>query len=256
MIGFLVMMLVAVLSFENFREDLDGDVCHTLFNCVGRVMTTGFTTGSLEKALGTGSLTIFDTVDETLAGTYLSRTFFIVAFFLTWNVFLQNIIIGQIVDSFTAIRDVKKNHDADLKRCCFVCSVERSEFLAVGGGFELHVKGHHRPMAYLGYSIYLAMKPAAAQNGMEQYVANCIREQDVSFLPIGRSILLENMVKGKGLQQGDAAQRAAAQAPGTAAILTMLERMQGQINSLEGRLESYMALQPGLVKSRTSTPRQ
>ena len=266
MIGVLVMMLIALLSFEYFREDLDGDVCHTLFNCVGRVMTVGFTFG-LEKALGDGSLNIFAALDESLAGTYLSRAFFIVAFYLTWNVFLQNIIskcstaecllykslltdcfplpstVGQIVDSFTEIRDVKKNHDADLKLHCFVCSVARSKFLAFSGGFEYHVNAHHRPMAYLGYSIYLDLKPAADHNGVEKHVAECIREQNVSFLPIGRSLLLQFAEKEKA-QQGNS-QVAAAQIPDTGAILAMLERMQGHMNSLEDRLQSHMASQAG-----------
>merc|ERR1711924_56772 len=83
--------------------------------------------------------------------------------------------------------------EQDKAERCFICSIDRFGFFQKGDGFEAHIEKEHDPWNYIVYLETLRAKNRHDYNGMENYVMSQHDKDDVGFLPIGRSLVLQQL---------------------------------------------------------------
>ena len=73
----------------------------------------------------------------------------------------------------------------------FVNSFTDSFFLRGNGWFE-HIYKEHNIYAYLNFCIYIEKRDITECNGIEKYVKEMIEKKDISFIPQGEALALQN----------------------------------------------------------------
>jgi len=118
---------------------------------------------------------------------------------------LEGIVAGQIVDSFAVIRDEENARREDMQRFCLVCSLDRQIMDNECGGYLQHTAVDHNPWSYIFFLHHLKQKPKTSYDGIESYVAECIKEfgqRRSRFIPMRDSLTLQIQRMKKGLQEG------------------------------------------------------
>ncbi|KAK3285837.1 hypothetical protein CYMTET_6566, partial [Cymbomonas tetramitiformis] len=232
-VGLLVIFLYSICGWVFFSEYLDRDIatfeeshdrpyssddnkfCHTLFECVGMHLITGFSNlGSFEGVYG-------DAVNEwyparVVPSYYYNdpifqvRTLFILSFTIIWGFLVSNIMTGQIVEAFTQIRQNRLENSRDLEEKCFICSRDRYAFEQRKGtgefGFQHHIEHEHNPLHYLFYLDYLMQIDVQEFTGVESFVAKALRDmmgKRTEWLPINRALQLERIEQQQLMSRDD-----------------------------------------------------
>ncbi|CAG9330938.1 unnamed protein product [Blepharisma stoltei] len=156
--------------------------CNTLVECATSTLNYGIRNGG-----GIGDALMMPKYTD--RDYFLSQLFFIL-FFIVINIILMNIIFGIIIDTFSELRDERQLIEHDMNNICFICGREKFEFELRGSGWTEHVQLEHNVYAYLAYIIYIRKKPLNECNGIEKYVKNKMRQNDVSFFPKNARCLL------------------------------------------------------------------
>ena len=80
---------------------------------------------------------------------------------------------------------------------CFICGIEKTKFdeafqkRGIQKGFELeHIHHEHNMWDYLFFVMHLNHKDERDYTGAETFVASCIAEQDIGWVPTGRAMEL------------------------------------------------------------------
>ena len=80
---------------------------------------------------------------------------------------------------------------------CFICGIEKTKFdeafqkRGIQKGFELeHIHHEHNMWDYLYFVMHLNHKDEREYTGAETFVANCIEEEDIGWVPTGRAMEL------------------------------------------------------------------
>jgi len=194
----LIVIIMGTVGFVYFQEDVTK--CSTYFECIMYHIIVGLSSGdSLREVfmMNEGSprdsdipLGMTEMVTDGAESKAFMRTLWVFVFFVIWVIVLQGIIMGQIVDAFTSLRDDKESDLEDLEENCFVCSQGRLSFEKVGG-FINHTEKEHDRWAYLSFANFLDGKDAMDHNGLESHIFNQFGEDIADFLPIGRSMSLD-----------------------------------------------------------------
>lgn len=77
--------------------------------------------------------------ENTLLGAFISKitgTAYNLLYIILVNYVLQAIITGQIIDTFSSMREDNEAVQDDMQNSCFVCSIERDDFDQAGISFE------------------------------------------------------------------------------------------------------------------------
>merc|ERR1711924_129777 len=76
-------------------------------------------------------------------------------FFLLVLIILMNIIFGIIIDTFSELRETRKERERDTREFCFICGHDKLAFAKGNGGpgFEHHIKEEHCLWSYLKFII-------------------------------------------------------------------------------------------------------
>jgi hypothetical protein len=109
---------------------------------------------------------------------------FCIAFYLIFGLLLLNIFLAIIVDTFSELRDGKKEADQAKANSCYVCSIERETFKRKGVGkffkklvftlldFVSHITSDHNIFHYLYFFAYVKDQKAKGElSPVEKYIA-------------------------------------------------------------------------------------
>ncbi|KAK3235253.1 hypothetical protein CYMTET_54538 [Cymbomonas tetramitiformis] len=223
LLGILVVIVFAFMTFVNFYEDMerayrdagcafsgseyftyadpDSDCPNdsvTLFQAVAVHIQSALLMVNLNTILDPGGqshspsfwrVTPLQVLED--ASHHLRNTH-IVLFSLVWQTCLLNIITGLIIDSFLTIRMEEKESEAETANKCFMCSHERTALDdCQNSTFVEHITEQHNPWHYMCYFVYVTNKDRSELTGLESFVCQQLDDRLVEFLPFNRSFHLE-----------------------------------------------------------------
>jgi len=116
-------------------------------------------------------------------------------FYLTFQIFLLNVVLAIIVDIFGGLRDQKDEAKAALANSCFICSIERDTFKRKGVEYLNHIENDHNIWHYVYFFAYLKDKLVNGQEltRREDWISTEIDKRDIlKFFPLERAISLEH----------------------------------------------------------------
>jgi hypothetical protein len=174
-LGLLIVYIFSIFGFVFFKEELNGlngIVCTDLLHCFTSLFGVGI------KSQGEMLAAISPSHD-----LYWWMLLFDLTFFILVIVILLNITFGIILNSFSQLRDEKKEKLNDIYSRCYICGHHRSEINLRGGGWRWHLVGEHSPFAYIAFLIYVMDKPEDLCSGLEQYVKVMYLAGNYSFMP-------------------------------------------------------------------------
>jgi hypothetical protein len=128
------------------------------------------------------------------------------AFFIIILIVLLNIIFGIIIDTFSELREEKKEKEEDIQEKCFICNIGKAKFDMQGSGvFTRHIETEHSMWAYLNFVIFLENQDKDDDDGLEFYVRHCVDSGDISWFPTNRSLFLNSQEdkEDKGVSMGE-----------------------------------------------------
>jgi len=125
----------------------------------------------------------------------LSLDVFNFLFFVVICIFLLNIILGTIIDTFCELREQNERLAEDKRNLCFICGINKETFDRNSkdrvSGFTSHVSNDHRIWSYLQYLVHIWEQPQKEDDGVEHYIRSLIENGDTSWFPVGRALKLE-----------------------------------------------------------------
>jgi len=188
--GFIIIYIYAIVGFS-FGQDLfvagdypdpDIDWCTNLFVCWVSAVTNGLREGDIGKIMEPrGS-------DDP---RYPFLVLYQFSYYLIVITVLLNVIFGIIIDTFGELRTTAAAKTFAMENNCFVCGVDRFTFETKGNGFHHHIFHDHNMWSYLFMIVYLREKENTEYNGWEQYVADKMKVQDLSFFPVNNAVVLK-----------------------------------------------------------------
>ncbi|CAD2212671.1 Ion transport protein, putative [Angomonas deanei] len=188
-----VIFIFTTISFYKFTDLYDplgsrgnGFNCYSLSQCLLVHLDTLRNTGG-----------IGDTADWP---TYYSKdgygywfSFFRLAYYVIVMLVVSNLFFGIIVDSLSTSRSIREYILVDQEKKCFICGVERNVFdLVKPGTYDIHIGEEHNMWQYVYFIHYLFNRKKSKLTGQEHYVMRMINSRDVTFFPIGQSIVLSS----------------------------------------------------------------
>ena len=122
-------------------------------------------------------------LDETLG----SRMILDLTFYFVVLATLRHIFFAIIVETFGQLREMKNERDEKLHNSCFICGVERHNFekADVNITFHQHRDHDHKVENYVHFIFAVLEQPLHEDLGIEGFVRKCIKNMDISWIPIG-----------------------------------------------------------------------
>jgi len=188
--GFLLIYYFAIWATiflqSNFTTSESIPLCSNVFDCWMAMFEYALLTGGSPNngALGPPSLT--DPI-------YADRFIFDMVFFLLLVLIFLNVFFGIILDTFGELRGNRQDKLEDIKNNCFICSINRTTFDRQGNGFDVHIRTEHYIWYYLYYIVYLNHKLASEFTGIEQYVYEKIKTNDISWFPMNKALVIDDL---------------------------------------------------------------
>ena len=161
--------------------------CDNIYSCLFSVILIGLTSDN--------GLSIIGGEMSRNYKDYWKKYLLDVTFYLVVLVFVMNIILSLMIDSFRVLRDKIKANEKNIKEYCYVCGIPKYVFEIKGNGWMSHYKYEHNIFAYLYYIVELESKEKNECNGLEKYVKGCLEKEDYSFLPLNQSRILKDRKK-------------------------------------------------------------
>eukprot|EP00340_Litonotus_pictus_P007206 CAMPEP_0170525730 /NCGR_PEP_ID=MMETSP0209-20121228/11180_1 /TAXON_ID=665100 ORGANISM="Litonotus pictus, Strain P1" /NCGR_SAMPLE_ID=MMETSP0209 /ASSEMBLY_ACC=CAM_ASM_000301 /LENGTH=242 /DNA_ID=CAMNT_0010815141 /DNA_START=325 /DNA_END=1053 /DNA_ORIENTATION=- len=120
-------------------------------------------------------------------GSYWVRTLHDVLFFIIIILLVVNMFSGIIIETFGTLREENEEHDYNMKNKCFVCNVDRIDFLKRSINFEAHTEIDHNLKDLL--MILFSMKMLDNEDSLEldyleRYIINCVKQRSYECFPI------------------------------------------------------------------------
>ena len=108
-------------------------------------------------------------------------------------------VFGIILDQFGQLRDEESENKKQMRTKCFICGLPKDDFDAhfskrfVPNGFEtVHLAQEHHMWDYLYFTIHLRETSETEFTGTDSYVMDCLKHQDLSWVPRNKALCLEN----------------------------------------------------------------
>lgn len=167
--------------------------CQSLGECFVKQIHHGLITGTVTSTLmGGGYDYKFMPGDPWLNRVVLDLTFWLII-----SIFMMNIVLGVIVDTFSALRTEQNERETTLKNICFICGTHRSKFDALAAktanptmNFETHIRHEHNMWSYIKFLAYIRNKCPTEHTGSESEIASVVADKDTSWVPSYTSITL------------------------------------------------------------------
>ena len=110
----------------------------------------------------------------------------------------MNIVFSTILESFAEIREEGSKLAYQINNTCFICDIERNRFeirANEGIRFDVHIKHEHYIWNYVYFFIHVWGKEENEYTGIEQYISDQLKNNEISFFPVLRSSVLEDSEK-------------------------------------------------------------
>jgi hypothetical protein len=198
-LGVMIIYIFAIFAFYFFQgamlnNDTGQNECGDVLTCFTMMLHKGLMMGGgiadyMSYELGHIPLTMEPE-------RFVMRIVYDMLFFIVVLVLLLNIIFGIIIDQFGELRDREVEVKKAMLNQCFICNIDKADldenFQArnISNGFKVHILNEHNMWNYLFYSIYLFHKDITEYTGAEQFVANCLKSEDMQWIPTGKAICM------------------------------------------------------------------
>lgn len=191
-LGSIIVYIFTVIGYVYFSQDyfmsdvgVGEQLCNSLSQCFFHILSLGpRSTGSIGDLMSRIS---YSTTDK-----YFLRLFYDFAIWAVVNTIILNLIFGIIIDRFAEMRGKEKAIVKDLKTVCSICSLNRALFDKVINGFETHTEQEHNVWHYVYFLYMLTYKDKTEHDGIESYISDCLQRDDISWMPILRSMSVSN----------------------------------------------------------------
>ena len=161
-------------------EDLS---CHSPFQCVAKHVLDAIR-GDLTSVLGKFTLWSFPPLVPWEDVWHESRTFYIVLSILFWNMLLQPIMQGHIIDTFAELRGQTNAIDTHLETKCLITGLDRLHFTKYPSEWD-QCKGGAYALKYLELFSSLLDLHHSEFDGLENSILQALHQGSFSFFPIG-----------------------------------------------------------------------
>jgi hypothetical protein len=106
---------------------------------------------------------------------------------------MWNIVKGITINQFVEIRNTKLARDKDMNEICFICGIEDMVFSRAldRDAFSRHTTIDHNLWNYIFWIVYIWQQDKDDDDGLEYYVRHLIDEDDLSWFPMNKAIVLQ-----------------------------------------------------------------
>jgi hypothetical protein len=186
----IVTYVYAAIGFRFFRDDL-GDYCKdNISMCLLNMIYQGTRAG----IVGLGTM-----MDPVMAGepSWAERMTYDVSYFVIFGIMIVNTIVALIVDSFGAQRNQSEARRTNRETETFISCLDRktidtaAQAMGIADGFTYHEEQKQNKWDYLSFIFYLREKDEADYTGPEEMIRNLVEKNDIKWLPISRSKIVE-----------------------------------------------------------------
>ena len=101
-------------------------------------------------------------------------------------------VTGIVVDTFASLREETEARFETLQNECFISGITREQYDEKGLDFEALKERDQNLWNYLYFVMYLRQKDPNEYNGVEQYVADCLENENTSWFPARTSAAMES----------------------------------------------------------------
>jgi hypothetical protein len=134
----------------------------------------------------------------TSAEEFRDRFAYDLLFYIIITVILLNILFGVIIDKFGELREEAQRQQEFIASRCFVCGLPSQLIDSAARqrgvpGFKHHIEHEHSAENYMHFIFLLYSKHETEYTGPEQRVKSMLEDEDVTWMPINRSIITEGM---------------------------------------------------------------
>ena len=119
-------------------------------------------------------------------GIFIGRFFNDILFFLLINLFLGNVFLGIIIDTFGELRNIQTENENDRNNKCYICQLSSDDCLTKNINFDKHVNEVHNIWNYVYFLAYLHLNNPNNFNRVENSVWEKLEKEDYSWLPIDK----------------------------------------------------------------------
>jgi len=178
-----VINIFQTLIFFFFHSDVSPDLlldsCSDMFGCLKITLDYGM---RLSGGIG-----------DMLEYTTDRRLWIDLLYFVFVLVVLLNVVFGIIIDTFSELRQKKMERLSDTFGTCFICGQAKEIFdkaAASPHGFKEHIVNDHKMWNYVFFMIFIWEQDQDDDDGLELYVRNLIRDNDIQWFPLNQALTL------------------------------------------------------------------
>lgn len=186
----IITFVYGAIGMHNFREDFDSYCDKNIMVCTSSILYMGTRAGIVGLS---GMMEQVGPEDK----TWFLRMAYDMSYFVIFGIMLLNTIVALIVDSFQTQRRELTAREYNLETQSFISCVKRKTIETVAqasgivDGWEYHETVCQNKWDYMAFIFNLFEKNAQNYTGPESQIRQFIDNADVTWLPIGRSKMLE-----------------------------------------------------------------
>lgn len=189
--GCIIVLAYAAVGFMFFREDFGIQCNESIFGCAQSIMYQSTRNGII--GLSSMMTTVMPDDDK-----WMQRMLYDISFFIITGIMVLNTVVALIVDSFGFIRRANQARDLNRDQEAFICCLDRklieraAQYAGISNGFQYHEEQRQPKWTYMAFIFRLYEKKTSDYTGPEHAVRSLIEEEDIKWMPLGRSKLVEN----------------------------------------------------------------
>ncbi|CAD8168125.1 unnamed protein product [Paramecium pentaurelia] len=201
---FLLVYVFTIFAYWRLSNEFAG-YCDTLLYCF--MMNIEWT---FRGSIG-------DYVQQELGVNNVARELSVGRFFfdevsnIILGVIMLNIVAGIIIDTFGSLREEEGNKLNDMVDNCFICGNLKADFDRLqsksNGGFREHIKINHYMWNYVYFFAYLRWKEKTEYSGIESYVDQKLKEEDLCWVPFNQARELIDLDGIKNIREKELIQK-------------------------------------------------
>jgi hypothetical protein len=171
-------------------EKVTENLCKNMMDCYLNMISYS-SSGSMDN--------VIPKVSSTNTSLYIKLFVYNMLFHIVVVLILGNMFFGVVMDTFNSLRQKTDKVNHDKNNVCFVCQEDKDGFLINNKDpkktFNKHKKEDHYIWNYVYFIAYLHFKDSNDLNYQEYYVFNCLKNKDLSWIPIVKKDVDDEILK-------------------------------------------------------------
>jgi len=186
----IVAFVYAAIGTHYFRRDFNHYCDENIFVCTESILYMSTRAG----IIGLSSM-MENVMPED--DSWYGRMTYDISYFVVFGIMLLNTIVALIVDSFQTQRREAGARERVLETQSFISCIDRktietvAQQAGIADGFDYHETYQQHKWDYMAFLFQLYEKDAQDYTGPEQEIRGCVDNNDVTWLPQGRSKMIE-----------------------------------------------------------------